>query len=1063
MPPKKKKSQINPPPDHAATLNYAARNLGPKQPQWAQYPDLAHTQPPDWRMQLQQVVNPPSPAPGNHSPSTATHPAPLSSTPISASATPVQATQLQSFPPPNPAMPRPPTASRNGSVSHGPPMLSTPLSPTSREERQHNTPRASPPSEVPVTDMPSNHMPDMSSATATMHAGDTVQFARVPMMNGSHDYPVERNQVGGARQEQLVTTPSPVNPPPSALMHQPPSMAPVNSMHANPTPGMSSATSTENARQTAQLGPMSRAYDWQFGPVKRTHVSGVRQQQPVTTASPVNPPPSASMHHINPVQNPAQQTPGIPMAQSAPTPVGPSHTIPPPLPPNPPTIQQAQPQASLLWFPVQQFSHALNNFAKARQNNSLPESEQNRMDLLQSIYQYDDALFLSIHQFYCNFTLKSPLSAEIRRRAGDLFPPLFDMLEDVLGSNKFFSLHSLEFFAEFPLPLRPNNPSFQAHCQSFVSMNGQYYKQLKGECVQRGFPPVVPELVHAGIKSVIFQIVVFKHIFETILSKQNFPQQFFPDLCQEALKLLNQNQAQYRLVFKRAFYAWHYVEPPSMEGIERNKECWRPHYMKLIQERVALLRRDGDAQRYPPEQMTLQQVDQPLSLQANPPLQRVQHNQMQQNQMQHNQMQQNPMQQAQMPHNQMQYGQMQHDQMQHDQMQHNQMQHNQMQHNEVQHSQVQQSQVQNNQAQHNQVQGPSRTPGYLHTQVAVQQREPHPERTSLHQAHVRSPILRAAGLPQERLYRYVECFIKPPARLQVAYDKVEEWTFTLAQEMISHIPKAIKKTSSASQGISVDLKSKEFHLRCIKWPVGKANPPSEHDWAAADTSWMRHAYFTLNGTHLQERRKIHHGKDKPIHVNDMLKAGENLLEITVTEDRVFKDYMLAVEKLGFMTHVSILHNCCYNQRVPPEQVKKELIKKLSLDDDDMSGDGVEILDSTLTIKVRDPIGGTEICAIPVRSKTCRHNECFDLETFLETRRWKDNVSTYDQWRCPYCSADARPQHLIVDGFMQDVRVDLERKDKMHIREIVFHLDGTWEPKEGSRESRKPAPIISLDN
>lgn len=53
----------------------------------------------------------------------------------------------------------------------------------------------------------------------------------------------------------------------------------------------------------------------------------------------------------------------------------------------------------------------------------------------------------------------------------------------------------------------------------------------------------------------------------------------------------------------------------------------------------------------------------------------------------------------------------------------------------------------------------------------------------------------------------------------------------------------------------------------------------------------------------------------------------------------------------------------------------------------------------------------------------------------------------ENWKCPICGADARPQHLIVDGFLGEVRADLMRTGRLEgARAIKIKADGSWELK-----------------
>jgi hypothetical protein len=115
---------------------------------------------------------------------------------------------------------------------------------------------------------------------------------------------------------------------------------------------------------------------------------------------------------------------------------------------------------------------------------------------------------------------------------------------------------------------------------------------------------------------------------------------------------------------------------------------------------------------------------------------------------------------------------------------------------------------------------------------------------------------------------------------------------------------------------------------------------------------------------------------------------------------------------------------------------------LSADDED-----IQIVDDHISIGLMDPFTA-KIFDVPVRGKTCLHRECFDLETFLATRKSKrrDGPTMPDEWRCPICGLDARPQSLVVDEFLQHVRTSLEDTHQLEARAILVKQDGSWEAK-----------------
>lgn len=243
----------------------------------------------------------------------------------------------------------------------------------------------------------------------------------------------------------------------------------------------------------------------------------------------------------------------------------------------------------------------------------------------------------------------------------------------------------------------------------------------------------------------------------------------------------------------------------------------------------------------------------------------------------------------------------------------------------------------------------------------------------------------------------------------------------------------------------VDEKSILLRLRCAK--LNTTAHPDEHVWASTDTSWIPYSYFTLNGKNLEQRQKLHYGKDLPIDLTHLVKQGDNTLEIAIlrqsTEKHHHQTHRLAIEILGIQTHTTLMQNILTNNRLPASTTKQTIINKLkpaSLDDDDLL-----LLNTTLTISITDAFS-SKMCATPVRSRACDHFECFDLATFLATRKRNGDATLADHWKCPVCAGDARPQHLVVDEFMQGVYDELRRQGAEDTRAITVGEDGEWKVK-----------------
>ncbi|KAF2627607.1 hypothetical protein BU25DRAFT_410756 [Macroventuria anomochaeta] len=332
--------------------------------------------------------------------------------------------------------------------------------------------------------------------------------------------------------------------------------------------------------------------------------------------------------------------------------------------------------------------------------------------------------------------------------------------------------------------------------------------------------------------------------------------------------------------------------------------------------------------------------------------------------------------------------------------------------------------------------------------IQPQQRVPNPSRFGLHQAHLRSPVLQAMNLSSS-VYYFWQGFVRKPQRIMNPNNIIEKLSFKFSDKEMEFVAKPTHTAPGAADGRLIDENHKMLRLRCVKWPINEE--PKDDAWAIAENSWIPHSYFTFNDTPLQLRKKLHNGKDLPVDLTGLVRGGENILEVLVmsnASDTTHRDYLVAIEFLGTMTQASIKERCCKNS-ISAGKTVNDIKRKLSPSETD--DDDIAIVESTLTINLRDPFSASKICATPVRGTACLHNECFDLDTFLETRPRKGDVSAADQWRCPICKADARPNVLVVDGFLVEVRDELEKKGLLETRAIIVDKDGSWKPKPEERD------------
>lgn len=171
------------------------------------------------------------------------------------------------------------------------------------------------------------------------------------------------------------------------------------------------------------------------------------------------------------------------------------------------------------------------------------------------------------------------------------------------------------------------------------------------------------------------------------------------------------------------------------------------------------------------------------------------------------------------------------------------------------------------------------------------------------------------------------------------------------------------------------------------------------------------------------------------------------------------DYLIAIEVIHVASRDSLEKHHLHHNRVSADEVLQNIKNKLSISSHD---DEIRIIQSNIVIGLRDPFSQAKMCDIPVRGKACPHNDCFDFDVFLRSRPRKGDASVADQWKCPICGSDARPHMLLFDGFIDNVRKQLEAQGLADTRQIVVQQDGSWAPKADPKADAKDGVPVRGD-
>jgi len=350
---------------------------------------------------------------------------------------------------------------------------------------------------------------------------------------------------------------------------------------------------------------------------------------------------------------------------------------------------------------------------------------------------------------------------------------------------------------------------------------------------------------------------------------------------------------------------------------------------------------------------------------------------------------------------------------------------------------------------------------------------PNPE-SALHQAHLRSPILKDENHIQitvttPRLYQFITDFAVTPHRL-VKGSIIQEFRFFVQDWQYNNIPKI--QYLDIGQRTLRNLISGNLQYRLRACNRAGKDQLNTSEWISTETYWPGNSFWECNGKGLECRRKQHHSKDLPIDLTHIVTRGENKVVVYANashNDLSITNLNVAIEIIEVKDHSTIVSEVLSRKRLVSD-VKAAIKSRiaggaLNINDNDDNDDDDEIVitSSKFNINLFDPISASKIFSIPVRGNSCAHFDCFDLETFLNSRPSKSPSwpSQVDVWRCPICRGDARPQCLVVDCFMLEVRKTLEEQGKLDTRVITIDEDGNWKPRdEQTSDSRKISVVAS---
>lgn len=330
---------------------------------------------------------------------------------------------------------------------------------------------------------------------------------------------------------------------------------------------------------------------------------------------------------------------------------------------------------------------------------------------------------------------------------------------------------------------------------------------------------------------------------------------------------------------------------------------------------------------------------------------------------------------------------------------------------------------------------------------APQTVQPNPMRLGLHQADLREPVKQLVretpgGYEETALYQYLGGFLLSPTRVDPNVFSYR-WNFSISAEDYQRFPRYTDKGQGQRLIRTFKPGCRTYRLRAIALPDSHKGKIQSF-WPTANTTWPSVLYIFVNNNELYVRRKVHNGKDLPLDITRHLREGENEVNVHLLlgpgECQKFQ-YAMAIETMEVSEYNEVLAR---TRHILASETRANIKKRLKPTTDD---DELAVVTDSLTIPLIDPFMA-QVFNTPARSTHCNHIECFDLETFVTTRKSQSGPTAMnDNWRCPICKADARPQFLVVDHFFVDVREELKRDGCLETAQsIQVRADGTWDVK-----------------
>eukprot|EP00357_Protocruzia_adherens_P002559 CAMPEP_0115012466 /NCGR_PEP_ID=MMETSP0216-20121206/24752_1 /TAXON_ID=223996 /ORGANISM="Protocruzia adherens, Strain Boccale" /LENGTH=535 /DNA_ID=CAMNT_0002381525 /DNA_START=56 /DNA_END=1660 /DNA_ORIENTATION=+ len=193
----------------------------------------------------------------------------------------------------------------------------------------------------------------------------------------------------------------------------------------------------------------------------------------------------------------------------------------------------------------------------------------------------------------------------------------------------------------------------------------------------------------------------------------------------------------------------------------------------------------------------------------------------------------------------------------------------------------------------------------------------------------------------------------------------------------------------------------QIQIRCLKL-----------DGIGYEHTWPKWGKVSVNSREVMEFKmpdnpNARKRKDDAINITTLCQIGMNEIEFSMHSDPA--DYAVVILMIRRVPHAELSEQIRESCVMGYEEAKVNMLKSLRPSEE---GD-IQIVSDFIELKLKCPITMKPM-QTPVRGSKCNHQQCFNLETYLETI----SKTRMKKWMCPYCKS--KVFRMCVDPFVKEI-------------------------------------------